>query len=77
MYTNAISLFDRVLNKNPTYVQAIYSKAESLDKLGRSKAQILFGTAKEMNPTYEGDFITSSPKVVKATSSDSILASAD
>ena len=41
------------------------------------EAQILFDTAKELDPTYSGDFILSPPKVAKASVSVSILASAD
>ena len=79
MYLQAISLFDKVLKKDTNYVQAIYNKAETLEKLGRSgEAQILFDTAKELDPAYEGDFILSPPKVSKASiSAVSILASAD
>jgi tetratricopeptide (TPR) repeat protein len=79
MYNNAIDLFDKVLKKDTTYVQAIYNKGETLEKLGRSdEAKTLLDTAKKLDPTYEGDFITSPPKVSKASvSAVSILASAD
>ena len=79
MYLQALSLFDKVLKKDTKYVQAIYNKAETLEKLGRSgEAQRLFDTAKELDPAYEGDFITSPPEVSKPSSSFvNILASAD
>ena len=79
MYTHAISLFDKVLKKDTNYVQAIYSKAETLEKLGRSdEAEKLFDTAKELDPAYKGEFITFPSKVSKASASSvSILTSAD
>jgi tetratricopeptide (TPR) repeat protein len=54
MYTAAIPLFDQVLKKDPNNVQAIYYKAKSMDKLGRSdEANTLFETAKNLDPQYK------------------------
>ena len=77
--SHAISYFDRALEKDTKYVQAIYNKAETLEILGRDdEAETLFDTAKELDPTYRGDFILSPPKVFKSSSpASSILAKTD
>jgi tetratricopeptide (TPR) repeat protein len=79
MYLQALSLFDKVLKKDTKYVQAIYNKAETLEILGRDdEAEKLFDTAKELDPTYRGDFILSPPKVFTSSSpASSILAKTD
>jgi tetratricopeptide (TPR) repeat protein len=68
MYHQALLFFDKVLKKDDNYVQAMYNKAETLDKLGRSdEAQILFDSAIKLDPTYNGDYIKSSYESSKAS----------
>jgi thioredoxin-like negative regulator of GroEL len=81
MYIHAISLFDQVLKIDSSYAEAIYCKAETLKKLGRSdEAQQLFDTVKD-HSAYKCDFIISpkkvTAKVTEATYSTGLIPTAD